>query len=103
MTASLIKLKSTFLALRQAFPLAFVLIYGFVQMGTAQNPNFKIFKNFFVTGDYVVAGWVEGASDGSGYAPGVISIPDNVQAPYLQSGVPASVPKTVLRLRALVS
>lgn len=93
MTASFIKLKSTFLALRQAFPLAFVLIYGFVQMGTAQNPNFKIFKNFFVTGDYVVAGWVEGASDGSGYAPGVISIPDNVQAPYLQSEVPASVPK----------
>jgi len=54
MTASLIKLKSTFLALRQAFPLAFVLIYGFVQMGTAQNSNFKIFKNFFVTGDYVL-------------------------------------------------
>ncbi|MGE5735486.1 MAG: hypothetical protein ACM34E_10390, partial [Acidobacteriota bacterium] len=93
MTASFIKLKSTFLALRQAFPLALVLIFGFVQVGTAQNPNFKIFKNFFVTGDYVVAGWVEGASDGSGYAPGVISIPDNVQAPYLQSEVPASVPK----------
>jgi len=93
MTASFIKLKSTFLALRQAFPLALVLIFGFVQLGIAQNPNFKIFKNFFVTGDYVVAGWVQGASDASGYAPGVISIPDNVQAPYLQSGVPASVPK----------
>ena len=54
MTASFIKLKSTFLALRQAFPLALVLIFGFVQLGIAQNPNFKIFKNFFVTGDYVI-------------------------------------------------
>jgi hypothetical protein len=58
------------------------------QNGT--NP-LTIFQNFFVTGDYVVAGWVEGAPDGSGFTTGTISVPDGLQP--AQPGVPASVPK----------
>ncbi len=54
------------------------------------NP-LTIFQNYFVTGDYVVAGWSKGAPDGSGYAPGTISVPDTLQP--TQDGVPASVPK----------
>jgi hypothetical protein len=54
------------------------------------NP-LTISQNYFVTGDYVVAGWSRGAPDGSGYAPGTISIPDTLQP--TQDGVPASVPK----------
>jgi hypothetical protein len=61
---------------------------GLGQNGT--NP-LTIFQNYFVTGDYVVAGWVEGAPDGSGYALGTISVPDTLQP--VQNGVPASVPK----------
>src|SRR5215472_2541049 len=62
---------------------------GFSQAGT--NPLF-LFKNYFVTGDYVVGGWVEGPPDFSGYAPGTIGIPDTLQARYLAPGVPTSVP-----------
>ena len=54
-----------------------LMISGLEQMGFSQagtNPLF-LFKNYFVTGDYVVAGWVEGPPDFSGYAPGTISIP----------------------------
>jgi hypothetical protein len=58
------------------------------QNGT--NP-LNLFQNYFVTGDYVVAGWIKGAPDGSGYAPGAISVPDTLQP--TQNGVPASVPK----------
>ncbi len=54
------------------------------------NP-LNIFQNYFVTGDYVVAGWVEKAPDGSGFAPGIISIPDALQPS--QAGVPTTVPK----------
>lgn len=54
------------------------------------NP-LTIFQNYFVTGDYVVAGWEKGAPDGSGYAPGTISFPDKRQP--AQNGVPTSVPK----------
>ena len=71
--------------------LGLLLILAFAQAGLAQNPQFNLFKNYFVTGDYVVAGWVEGAPDGSGFAPGTISIPDLRQP--MQNGVPASVPK----------
>ena len=69
------------------------LVWLFAQTGfaqTATNP-LSIFKNYFVTGDYVVAGWVEGPADGSGYAPGTISIPDTRQPS--QNGVPATIPK----------
>ena len=73
--------------------LAFLLIVGLAQSGLAQsgtNP-LNIFKNYFVTGDYLVAGWVEAAPDGSGYAPGTISIPDTKQPAQL--GVPTTIPK----------
>src|SRR6266496_5166039 len=65
---------------------------GFVQSGFSQagTNQLGLFKNYFVTGDYVVAGWVEGAPDGSGFAPGTISIPDTKQP--AQNGVPATVP-----------
>src|SRR5882724_861544 len=67
------------------------LLLVFAQTASAQaGTPLGIFKNYFVTGDYVVAGWVEGAPDGSGLAPGTISVPDLKQPS--QSGVPASVP-----------
>src|SRR5262245_8723009 len=51
------------------------------EAGRAQSsPPLKIFRNYFVTGDYVVAGWVEQTPDGSGFATGTISVPDNLQA-----------------------
>src|ERR1700757_1937831 len=70
-----------------------VLIGGYLRPAKAQigvNP-LTIFQNYFVTGDYVVAGWSAGAPDGSGYAPGTISIPDTLHP--AQNGVAASVPK----------
>ena len=72
-----------------------LVILGLAQSALAQagtNP-LNIFKNYFVTGDYVVGGWVEGLPDGSGYAPGTITIPDPKQQPFLQPGVPSTVPK----------
>jgi hypothetical protein len=75
------------------FALGLVFLTGLVQSGFAQtgtNPLI-LFKNYFVTGDYVVAGWVEGSPDGSGYAPGSISFPDLKQPS--QNGVPTTVPK----------
>src|ERR1700758_4634779 len=70
-----------------------LVIGGYLRPAKAQtgvNP-LNIFQNYFVTGDYVVAGWRAGAPDGSGYAPGTISIPDTLQP--VQAGVPATVPK----------
>ena len=58
------------------------------QNGT--NP-LNIFQNYFVTGDYIVAGWVKGAPDGSGYAPGTISVPDTLQP--VQNGLLTTVPE----------
>jgi hypothetical protein len=73
---------------------AVLLLFGYLRPATAQNGNginpLTIFQNYFVTGDYVVAGWRAGAPDGSGYAPGSISIPDTLQP--AQNGVPATVP-----------
>jgi hypothetical protein len=71
-----------------------LMIAGMAQLGWSQsgaNP-LLLFKNYFVTGDYVTAGWVEAPPDNSGYAPGTISIPDTLQAQYLAPGVPTSVP-----------
>ena len=70
-----------------------LLIVGYLRPAKAQNGvnPLNIFQNYFVTGDYVVAGWSEGAPDGSGYAPGTISIPDTLQP--AQDGVPVTVPK----------
>jgi hypothetical protein len=69
-----------------------LLIGGFPRPAKAQNgiDPLNIFQNYFVTGDYVVAGWRAGGPDGSGYAPGTISVPDTLQP--AQAGVPASVP-----------
>src|SRR5260370_3988912 len=69
-----------------------LLIGGFPRPAKAQNGinPLNIFQNYFVTGDYVVAGWRAGAPDGSGYAPGTISIPDTLQPG--QAGVRATVP-----------
>jgi len=69
------------------------LIAGFLPSAFGQNGTnpLNIFQNYFVTGDYVVAGWVEKAPDGSGFAPGTISIPDALQP--TQNGVPTTVPK----------
>jgi hypothetical protein len=75
------------LAPRTALTLALVLTVGFAQVALAQNPNFQIFRNFIVTGDYVVGGWVEGPPDGKGFATGAITIPDTKQP------VPQSVPR----------
>ena len=78
--------------MRETAALGLLLVLGFAQIGLAQtgtNP-LNIFKNYFVTGDYVVAGWVEASSDGV-YATGTISVPDLRQPS--QNGVPASVPK----------
>src|SRR3954454_4482761 len=70
-----------------------LLVGGFSRPVAAQNgiSPLTISQNYFVTGDYVVAGWSKGAPDGSGYAPGAISIPDTLQP--VQGGVPATVPK----------
>src|SRR5260370_859573 len=76
--------------MRPAVALALLLVLGFAQTGVAQSNQLNFFKNYFVTGDYGVAGWVEGAPDKSGFAPGTISIPDTMQPP--QTGVPATVP-----------
>jgi hypothetical protein len=70
---------------------ALFVVIGPTETGFAQNNQLTLYKNYFVTGDYVVSGWVEGAPDGSGYAPGVISIPDPQQPTQL--GVAQSVPK----------
>src|SRR5258705_7485753 len=68
----------------------FLLVVGSTQPGVAQNqPPLNIFKNYFVTGDYVVGGWVE-ASSANGFATGTISIPDCTQA--TATGVPCTMP-----------
>jgi hypothetical protein len=77
--------------LKSAAAIGLLMVFGFVQLGLAQtgtNP-LNLYQNFFVTGDYVVAGWVEEVSDGV-YATGTISVPDTRQ-PF-QDGVPATVP-----------
>jgi hypothetical protein len=60
----------------------FVFTIGSALTGSAQTPPLKIFKNYFVTGDYVVAGWVENSS-ANGLASGTISVPDCRQAQYM--------------------
>src|SRR5215469_1390271 len=69
-----------------------LLLVGSSRPVAAQNGinPLNIFQNYFVTGDYVVAGWSAGTPDGSGYSPGSVSIPDSLQP--AQAGVPATVP-----------
>ena len=80
---------------RATMALGLLLILGFAQSGLAQTATapLKIFQNYFVTGDYVVAGWVEGSPDGTGFAPGTISVPDTKQPDQTGLGVPRTVPK----------
>ena len=50
--------------------LGLLLAGGVSRAAKAQNGvnPLNISQNYFVTGDYVVAGWSKGAPDGSGYA-----------------------------------
>src|SRR6266536_5496081 len=66
----------------------FVFTIGSALTGFAQSP-LKIFKNYFVTGDYVVAGWVENSST-NGLATGNITVPDCRQAQYMGITCPPS-------------
>src|SRR5215470_6103799 len=68
----------------------FLLIIIASQPLVAQNPQqpLNIFKNYFVTGDYMVGGWVENSSSG-GLASGTISIPDCTQYSAV-TGVPVA-------------
>jgi hypothetical protein len=66
-----------------------LLVIGSAQQVLAQNPPLNIFKNYFVTGDYVVGGWVE-QSSANGFATGKISIPDCTQAQAI--GQPCATP-----------
>src|SRR5712692_6495012 len=73
-----------------AAALGLLLLLGFAQTATPQNaPSLVLSKNYFVTGDYVVGGWVKGLSDGT-LATGTINIPDTLQPS--QPGVPTTVP-----------
>src|SRR6266436_4885186 len=49
--------------------LGLLLVFGFAQPGLAQTATqtgpLTLFKNYFVTGDYVVGGWVKGSSNGT--------------------------------------
>ena len=54
---------------------ALQLAFGFAQPGLAQTEPLKFSNNFFVTGDYVVGGWVKATSNGT-FSTGTIKIPD---------------------------
>ncbi len=68
-----------------AIALGLLLVLGFAQPGLAQNTTnqLNLFKNYFVTGDYVVAGWQKtGFSliSNVSYGTGNINVPDTFQA-----------------------
>src|SRR5215469_10641142 len=68
----------------------------FAQPSPAQSPLTPS-KNYFVTGDYLVAGWQKDTAaaqtiNGVPYKTGTIQVPDPVQAPFLPAGVPSQVP-----------
>jgi hypothetical protein len=58
---------------------------GFAQQPLGDKPS----TNYFVTGDYVVGGWVE-KSSANGLATGIISIPDNQNQPNAGSVPPGA-------------
>ncbi len=72
--------------MRTTAALGLLLVFGFAQTALAQTNPLNIFKNYFVTGDYVVGGWVKGSSNGT-LATGTINIPDTVQGQA--TGVPS--------------
>src|SRR5260370_14993264 len=59
--------------------LGLLLLLGFAQPGLAQNDPLTIFRNYFVTGDYVVGGWVKGGTLDGALEKGTITIPDPLQ------------------------
>src|SRR6266568_4799902 len=65
--------------LMPAAALGLLLVFGFAQPGLAQSNPLTLFKNYFVTGDYVVGGWVKGGSLHGTLEKGTINIPDTVQ------------------------
>jgi len=68
----------------------FFLVVSSTLPALAQQPlGDTPFANYFVTGDYVVGGWVE-ASSANGFATGTISIPDCTQA--TATGMPCTMP-----------
>src|SRR6266478_393941 len=80
--------------------LALLLAFGFAQPGCAQTTTpLKFSNNFFVTGDYVVGGWVKTTSDGT-FSTGTIAIPDTqayaLGAPLQQVPVGADVVAALL-------
>src|SRR5258708_40216710 len=67
--------------------LGLLLRFVFAQTALAQtgtNP-LSLTNNYFVTGDYVVGGWVKGSSNGT-FATGTLTIPDPLQP--TPTGVP---------------
>jgi len=95
MQATVQTLLTNFVARRPAramVALGLLLMLGCAESGLAQTtPPLNIFKNYFVTGDYVVAGWVE-QSSASGFASGTISIPDCRQATFMSQACPPPPP-----------
>jgi hypothetical protein len=76
--------RTIFIGLRfliAAGTLGLMLALGFAQPASGQVVNgLTPAQNYFVTGDYVVGGWViQGASNGSDLATGTITIPDPKQ------------------------
>jgi hypothetical protein len=82
--------------MRATTALGLLSVFAFAQTGLAQTTPLKFENNYFVTGDYVVAGWVKKPiSNRPDYAKGTISIPDTVQTNAItvpQAGVRTQVP-----------
>jgi hypothetical protein len=68
--------------------LGLLLLFGFLPTGLAQTPAppLNFFKNYFVTGDYVVGGvGLRGLGDATGFATGTINLPDTANYPNAKS------------------
>ncbi len=82
-------LRTSLLACRPAratMALGLLLILGFAHSGLAQNPPLNFGNNYFVTGDYVVAGVGLRGLGVNGFATGQIKMPDATSVP--STGVP---------------
>src|SRR5262249_52174050 len=74
--------------LAASFLLASVLLLAAPVFAQSGSDALSFFKNYFVTGDYVVGGvGLRGLGDATGFATGTISIPDQNSVPA--AGVPA--------------
>jgi hypothetical protein len=82
---------SVFSRSRTMIASALLFLIGFTHTGLAQSPPppLNFYKNYFVTGDYVVGGvGLRGLGDSTGFATGTIKIPDTQN--YANAGaVPA--------------